>query len=201
MLHVVIIQDTGILQKYLRKIPVSGNKKRYLCLEEESSDNGVLLEKEGFLEITPPQFNDDFKKEFLVEYVNLVGSIGLEFNSRRWWGTDIASKNRFTSVLPYLLHQFIKVIQVLRHEDFDVLIILNPPRHIVIALKEFLRKNGINHDCLGERGDVIAKMGLQISRRILAVLYNTVKISILTVYAKTKLRESIKKLSSARVPF
>ena len=106
MLHVVIIQDTGILQKYLRKIPVSGNKKRYLCLEEESSDNGVLLEKEGFLEITPPQFNDDFKKEFLLEYVNLVGSIGLEFNSRRWWGTDIASKNRFTSVLPYLLHQF-----------------------------------------------------------------------------------------------
>lgn len=201
MLHVVMIQGTGILKKYLGKLPATGNRNGYVIFEEMNAGDRVSLEEKGFSEIKPPQINDKFRDEFLREYIKLVGSLGKEFNSRRWWGTDIASKNRFTSGLPYLLHQFVKVEQILRNEYFDVLVILNPPWLIVSALKELLRKNAIKHDYLKERNAVTVRVRLKICGKILGVLYNMFKVIMLMVYAKSQLRESIKKVASAETPY
>ena len=49
--------------------------------------------------------DDGARKAFLAEYVDLMAAIGKEADSREWWATHLASKNRFNSRMPRLLEQ------------------------------------------------------------------------------------------------
>ena len=50
---------------------------------------------------------------FLKKYIELIDNISFENNSRIWWASELSSKNRFTSNLPELLHQFSTSIQAI----------------------------------------------------------------------------------------
>ncbi|MHB8108397.1 MAG: glycosyltransferase family protein [Syntrophorhabdaceae bacterium] len=52
----------------------------------------------------------EFQEKFLEEYINLIGSIGRDVNSKAWWATDMASKNRSTCRLPVLLYEFLSTV-------------------------------------------------------------------------------------------
>ena len=142
MSRISIFQSTKNLEIHLESLlDNETNNKKFIYFGELDTDARNLLEKRGISEIKRSKYDEKYRNQFLQEYVDLIGTIGKEQNSRMWWATDIASKNRFTSNLPFLLHQFLTVIEIIENEDYDHLIILNPSWVIWDSLKKVYKKS------------------------------------------------------------
>ncbi len=108
MLKVLIFKSAKNLEAHLESLlDDKTDNKRFIYFGELDTDACNLLEKYAISEVKRSRHNEKYKNQFLQEYVDLIGTIGKEQNSRTWWATDIASKNRFTSKLPFFLHQFL----------------------------------------------------------------------------------------------
>ena len=130
--------------RYLKKTPVNSNRKgKYIFLGEKDIDAVNLLEERGFQEIHFPKHNKSYRDRFLQEYIDAIGTLGNEGNARKWWATDIASKNRFASHLSSLLYQFMIAMEAAKKEDCDHLIVFSSSWVLFDALKEALEENGL----------------------------------------------------------
>jgi len=141
MLITVILDTTKLLGWYLRRLPVNRKRKnKYIILGEKDVNAVSLLEQKGFQEIHSLEYDQSYRDRFLQEYIDLVGILGREQNTRTWWATDIASKNRFASQLSFLLYEFITVIESIKGQDYDHVIILNPSWVLLDSLKKALKE-------------------------------------------------------------
>ena len=187
MSYIAIINGNGNLKKFIRAGRIAqGRRKRYLLLGEPQEQAVSLLEGNGFSRIMNPEINEDFRTRFLKEYVDLVGALGRECSSRMWWATDIASKNRFTSRLSFLLYQFFIAAETASKKDYDYLIILNPPWVIISSLTAMLKEQKLDFACYGSMRDEIISIGISWFKRIPILFYVIFKKTYQLYYSKKK---------------
>ena len=164
-----------------------------MLLGEANETVVSLLEGNGFSRIMNPEINEDFRTRFLKEYVDLVGALGRECSSRMWWATDIASKNRFTSRLSFLLYQFFIAAETANKKDYDYLIILNPPWVIISSLTAMLEERKLDFVCYGSNRDKILSVGSSWFKRIPILFYVIFKKTYQLYYSKKKLSQALKR--------
>ena len=197
MSKLFILQSTKNLEAHLKRLldTITGNHK-FIYFGELDRDVLSLLEKHGIYEFERSKHDETYRNLFLQEYIDLIGMIGKKQNTRTWWATDIASKNRFKSNLPYFLHQFLTVIETIKNKDFDHLIIINPSWVILDSLKKVLKKNNAQFVCLKSSSQKWKEICFSWSRRILSVLSNAIRVSVRKSYFQNKLKHIIKEALS-----
>ncbi len=122
-------------------------KPDFLAIGGNSPESVTELESRGCKEALISVRDREFQEKFLREYVDIVAAIGTGQDSRLWWATDIASKNRFASRIPDLLDQFLIIVEAARKSGD--LIVLDPPWQIVDSLVDHFRKKGIPYSIHG----------------------------------------------------
>lgn len=72
---------------------------------------------------------------FLADYRDLMGSLSSAYDTRWWWATNIASKNRFTSRIPVLLQQ-VEACTLALNQVSDDLVIYDADLSLLPVLEE-----------------------------------------------------------------
>ncbi|MFB3883641.1 MAG: hypothetical protein ACE144_00355 [Thermodesulfobacteriota bacterium] len=193
MLNIMIVNDES-LGPSLGKLKIGQEgRDKYIILGERNDNKINLLEQKGFQKIVHLTNDPSYKNRFLKEYIDLIGLLGREYNGQRWWATDISSKNRFTSKIPFLLNQFLTAVEAIEKEDYDNLIILNPSWEILNSLREVLKKKNVRFVCVGDHYAKWKELLLSWCRMILLTLYNASIILVRAYWVKKKLGEVLKK--------
>jgi hypothetical protein len=202
MLISLLFNSHKDLKGYLEGIKTNKPVKyRYIFFGEKDPESIRLLQKRNFQEVVHSLCDELYRNRFLREYIDLVGSLGEEHHSIRWWATDMASKNRFTSRLPVLLHQFLTIIEAIEKKDFDHLIVLNPSWVILDSLRRVLEDDHLKYVCIGNFQTKWKEIGKSWSRRFLAVVYNMLRASFRKYYTQRKLKQRIGDSRSCAKPF
>lgn len=197
MLITLLFDSHKDLKGHLERLETNkSGKYRYIFCGEKDAKAIHLLGKDNFQEIIHAPYDESYRKRFLKEYIDLVGNLGKDHNTKRWWATDIASKNRFTSRLPLLLHQFLGIVDTIQREECDQLIILDPSWVILDSLKKALKKNNLEFTSLERLQTKWKAIGQSWSRRVLSSFYNTLRVCLRKCYAQTKLKYRTVKNSS-----
>ena len=195
-MSIYIIQGKRNLHTFLKRRKVSGPVQYVLPAGNDLERE--LLEQCGIEEFAQEKISRESREKFLKEYVDLVGSISRECNSKVWWATDISSKNRGTSHLPDLLQEFISIIESISRATGKDLLIVEPSRVLVNSLKAYLSKQNMPHrhfpDSWSIRKEIIFMRVVELRR----VLYALLKASICKIYFKVKLRKRIRELSGEK---
>jgi len=82
------------------------------------------------------------REKFLREYIDVIGKISQDCTSLWWWGTDIASRNRFASRAPDLLQEFLFLMRTFEQNEHSLIVVLQPSWQIVSSLATFARTRG-----------------------------------------------------------
>jgi len=153
-------------------------RKRYVCFGDCSLEDIRYLKEKGFVETVPETVDDESRSKFMAEYLELMGKVAEKFNNREWWASDMASKNRFASQLPVMLHQFMGAVNALKRNDFDYMIFLNPPWTIVSSLEIFIGQlSNICHVCMRSRVIQLKRMVSAMSRAFGSFCFNVLRTS------------------------
>lgn len=192
MKRVVVVKkiDKNTLRLIREYIPTSNDEKMYLVFGNPGVGNLHSLDMLGFKEQRLPAHDEQYRDNFLREYIDFIGSVGKENNSLEWWSTDIASKNRFTSRIPELLSHFLDIVETVRSKQFDIMVVVNPDWIIVSSLKKACLKDQI--DCIVSSSFVGEKFLCCMTtrlRNLASVIYNFGKISIRSIYCRVTLRK------------
>lgn len=194
-MKVYLVQGKRNLQKLFQENHALWTGTQCMLLDGNQACRG-LLAKHGVLEIARQQRLDEkSREEFLKEYINLVGMIGQECNSRAWWATDIASKNRETSRLTFLLCDFLSIVETISKADGNDLLIVNPSWVLMDSLQAYLSQKKLAFlsfpEIFSKRKEIISAR----FRTMVRVLYALVKLSIRKIYFTFRLRKRIKELT------
>lgn len=183
------------MQRFFRQNNISLTGAKFMLLDNNQACRELLI-KHGVLEITRQQkLNEALRDDFLSEYINLVGMISQECNSRAWWATDIASKNRETSRLTFLLYDFLSIVETISKANSDIFLIINPSWVLIDSLQAYLSKKKLASqffpDNFGKWKEIISARFRATAR----VLYTFLKLSVRKVYFTFRLRKRIRELS------
>lgn len=139
-MRVIISENNKKLKKYLE----SHRKIHYIYFGEKEDEIVDFLDKCGGKEILMGNYKDNsFKNKFVRSYLDLVGELGAKYNSIYWWITFTSSKNKFMSrLLPNLL-SFLSIIEILREEREEDILIINPPKSIINSISKYCLRNSI----------------------------------------------------------
>ncbi len=186
MSSVAVIYSIKTLRKYLKQLPINGERDcKYLILDASNQEAATALEEKGFKRVITSQHDNNFEDRFLREYIDLIGGIGKDLNNTKWWATNMASKNRFASRLPALLWEFLVTVDTIKKEDYANLVIFSPawvienslnraikdiPLRIIITLEDYIRR--------------WIRFGLRLGYRILSVIYRAAATFIKIYYAR-----------------
>ncbi|MBN1636154.1 MAG: hypothetical protein JW920_06545 [Deltaproteobacteria bacterium] len=201
MSKIFIFKSPQKLEPYLKGFAdTETSNHKFIYFGELDTNVGMLLEEHGISEVKRSRHDETYRLKFLQEYIDLIGTIGKEQNSRTWWASDIASKNRFMSNLPFLLHQFLTVIETIENEDYDHLIIINPSWVILDSLKKVFKKSNAQFVCFGSCFPKWKEICFGWCRRILSILSNTLRVSVRKSYFQNKLKHITKEALSHDKP-
>ena len=196
MQQVIIIQGNRRLESYLRRFLTSrANSYKYICCSYLNSKLISKLEEKGFKRCTDFNIDEAYRDKFLRAYIDLVSKIGKESNSRIWWATDIASKNRFTSKLAEILQQFLEITQAIKSNDYEQLLIVNPSWVIVPSLKRVLISSKVSFKSKGIFASKWREVSLRYLRRTLGIFYHFFRSLWRIVYARKTLAKKLKDIS------
>jgi len=168
-------------------------RNKFLAFTDISEQLQRLIRDYNMDLICPARPSSEQRERFLAEYITLIGSLSKENNSRLWWATDIASKNRFTSTLPSLIHQFITILYMLRQDDIDNLVIFSPSYLILQSLNKAISFYGVKCEFISR--DFVNNFRIVFARikKILGLFYHAGVIYIRSVYARLRLGRIIHK--------
>jgi len=140
MVSLLITYSRFRLQRHLlRTKKANFTNGCYVMLGDSFKEMEGLLKEYG---LQPSQFRPltiEQQDAILRDYVEALGRMG-ELNGQdiRWWATDIASKNRFTSPIPQLLHVLVRCLNAIKEmaDDGQLLVLIDPPWPVVKALEK-----------------------------------------------------------------
>jgi hypothetical protein len=168
-------------------------KKVYIVLGKDASGDESLLVASGFTRFCMPERSKLHREKFLSEYIDLIGHISSENNSLEWWATDIASKNRFTSRITFLLTQFLDIIEASRSFESGVLVVVNPDWTIVPAAEKACRDMGFTSSA---SRDFVKKRFFDsiacVLNRIACCIYSCAKIYMRCLYSRCLLYKQVR---------
>lgn len=144
-MEVIVSLDDEKLRRYLKGC---SKNYHYVCLEERKEDTNRLLKEHAFTELKIDDYDDSFKDRFLQSYIDLIGKLGLKYNSIYWWATFTASKNRFVSSLSPNLFLYYSLVTTLKGNSEKDILVINPPKEICGSIKRYCRANSIDFKLL-----------------------------------------------------
>lgn len=175
MSSVTFISDKKALTDFLKKNPGEG-----VCFWSwRPLDSAALLSlaEHKLRPVEAPVFDEAFKRKFIAEYSRCMAEMAAANLHRLWWGTDMASKNRYSSKLPDVLEEFLVTHEVMAKTKAPLLVLF-PSQGIFSSTEGFSQW----------------KQGL---RKQSAFFYNAVMFLLRSVHARMKLasflKEKIKK--------
>lgn len=140
MVSILIAHSKLRLQRYLLKTKkASPTKGYYLILCDSFQGMDHLLGKYGLRPFQFSPLTGEQQDAILRDYVEALGRMGqLNGQDMRWWATDIASKNRFTSPLPQLLNALVRCWDAIEGmaDNGQLLVLLGPPWPVVKVLEK-----------------------------------------------------------------
>lgn len=170
---ITIATDSKTLKDHLRKAPV---KYSYIYFGHNNPEVVKLLKENSDDEMNIEDCSESFREEFFKAYVDLIGSIGARLNSIYWWASFTASKNRFISKLLQTLFAYYSVCRAIRKNPEKSILLVNPPRGMVKALKRHCNQNLIafkNIDYPHHSYYKLVKDGFEHFMRIIYYLLNS----------------------------
>lgn len=165
---ITLILDSKKRHYKLSFILQHSQRSRFLFLGKKDAGLFSFFNSKGWEEFQIPARDREFQEKFLREYVDLVGKIGAEQDSRLWWATDIASKNRFASRIPDLLNKFFITVEAARANGD--LVVLDPPWQIVDSLTGYFEKNNMPYQITGYKGEKWRDVMFSRTKRIASIL-------------------------------
>lgn len=172
------------------------NSYKYICCSDLGVELISKLEKKDFKQCGDFNIDEAYREKFLKRYVELVSKIGKQSNSRIWWATDIASKNRFTSKLAQLCQQFLEITQAIESEDCQQLLIINPSWVIVPSLERVLTSYKISFESKGVFASKWREVSLRYLRRTLGIFYHIFRSYWRAAYARKVLGKKLRDINS-----
>ena len=137
---IALINNFAQLKIFLSKSGKCIDQKYYyLDLSNNSLLFSEILNQYGYNKLTENMNIHNSRDNFLKKYIELIDKISFENNARIWWGSELASKNRFTSHLPEILFQFIQSINAIKKNNYNTLIIITTEQLVTKSLKIFLK--------------------------------------------------------------
>ena len=106
-----------------------------------------FLKDRGLKEVLATPISQEKREEFLRSYLEIMDLLaGQNGHDLQWWATDIASKNRFASLLPGLLSAFLGCLGVVENMEGQqrLMVLVQPPWPVVCALENASRTSGWN---------------------------------------------------------
>ena len=182
-MEVIVSLDDKKLRRFLK-----GCLKDYyyIYLGEGKEDTNQLLKEHTFTEIKIDSYDDCFKERFLQSYIDLIGKLGLKYNSICWWATFTASKNRFVSKLAPNLFLYYSLVNTLKGNSEKDILVINPPEEICISIEKYCLANSIDFKLLHTPLDGVFKflrhIAEQIINALLFILHSWQKIRIAKKY-------------------
>jgi len=193
---VIVIKGRKRLSSFLKhSIANKVDSYKYVCCRELELELIANLEEKGFKRSDSLTIDEAYRERFLKEYINLVSKIGKELNSRIWWASDIASKNRFTSQLAQSLQQFLEIAEAIKRENCELLLIIDPSWVIVPSLKVALKSSGKKVSCRGVFTSKWRQVLLRYTRRFFGIFYHFFRTLWRMIYAQKVLAKRFKGIS------
>ena len=187
-MRIVISLDNKKLERFLKKRPLS---YRFIYLADRNNDVIHLLNEAFVTEIKLSDHDQALKDKIIQPYVELIGKLGLKYNSIYWWRNYTSSKNLVVSKLLSNLFIFYALVKRLEENPALDLLIINPPLGICDSLARYCKANSIELKVLSSRLD---NLGRAIRRFMITTLsgiffvYQTWrKIRISNKYLKNKI--------------
>ena len=111
-------------------------KYDYIYLGEKKENLTQLLNNHDFAEIGACCHDESFRKNFIQQYLELIGKLDLKYHSFYWWATHTAAKNQFGSEV--LEHLFIlsTIRNSLRDQEGKSIVVFNAPREMHNPLRQ-----------------------------------------------------------------
>ena len=119
---------------------VKSEKGAFVYAHEEDSHLIQLCVDNCLERLEIAAYSEAERENFLREYIDVIGKISKDCTSPWWWGTDIASRNRFASRIPELIGEFLSLVRIVEQSQHSVIIFLQPSWQIVPSLASFVRK-------------------------------------------------------------
>lgn len=144
MKRIFVAYTTADILRAVRSIKKDkGESATYICAQEAAAARIIHVCIESGLErIEIDPFSEEEREKFLREYIDAIGMISRDSDSVWWWGTDIASRNRFASRIPELFQEFFSVTQAAEQSQCSVIIVLCPSWTIIQSLARAAKKSG-----------------------------------------------------------
>jgi hypothetical protein len=142
-MKVVISLNEKKLKRYLKECKVYC---QYISLGEIKDDISQLLDKKKFTEIQIDDYEGVFKDKFVEDYIDLIGRLGIKYNSINWWITGTSAKNQFASKFFENLFTFYVTVAKLNELEKDLethILIINPPLEIVSSIEKYCHTKSI----------------------------------------------------------
>jgi hypothetical protein len=150
-MNLIILSSSGDLPRYFQKA-TSQKPFAFVYLEKGYHPIVETLKQRGGALLPNPVWPEGFAERFIHEFNDVMGHMGQANNNRLWWATDMASKNCFSSQLPFLLEQFVLLLHLIdehQHQSWDLLII-GPQDCIVSPLLKCLKARKIPYHYYGQ---------------------------------------------------
>jgi hypothetical protein len=169
----------------------------FLYIGERKADLTSLLASGGAREISlEPVQDEQFKSEYVKNYVDLIGTLGKRYNSLTWWATFVASKNKFISQLLPNIFLLVSILRLLKQRENLNLLIISPPEEILPSLEQyccehsigFINKTSLLTSILQTINNVIYR----VVNPVRFILRIWIKIIVSKWYFSSRVREKIK---------
>jgi len=194
-----VVFDKRDLELLIKKHPpIKGKKNYYVNFSNDSFENINILDEFSFAQYS---INTIDKKLFIKEYIKLIGQIGIDHNSRKWWASDISSKNPFSSRLSLNIEQYIRILDALEYSSYNYLIIIDPDLHLLDVLIKTFQDKPKNLIYFKNRINIHFKTIINNSRKIYLNFRDAMGISIKIFFAKKELKHYLKKELNSRLPY
>ena len=188
MSSIIVVETKKQLIKYLSKHnPDRSTVLKYLLFDQFMDGADSILHDSVFNKCDAVDYDENYVKKFSKEYTSLIGDIGDKNDPLLWWATDMSSKNRFFSLVPQILQQFLDVVRVIESHDDINLLVVNPQYAAIHYLKKFAYKKGVS---FLDKRNIFKELALlcwQISRKTGGVFYNALRTAYRGMYSRVML--------------
>ncbi len=135
MTRIFFINGTGAVSRGSLLRALSGCRvKGALFLDGASAAQEGTLRSLGVARVPVEELPAVDAEGFMAAYNELIADISLQHASLLWWASDLANRNRETSILPKCLAQFQTVAAVIESGTYDALVIVGAETKIIPSL-------------------------------------------------------------------
>jgi hypothetical protein len=114
-----------------------------------SIDSCKALMDAGVVRLSPSDFGDITRADFLKEYIGIIDSLCVENSCPVWWSTELATRNHFATVLADRLAEIVCLKAALVRIRPEVLVVVSSSVFTAVWLRDYALEQGLSFTNLG----------------------------------------------------